>query len=555
MPTAFGLPQLLSLYDPNVAVEQAQLDRQTALANALRQESLTPIQTNGQIGGMGYRVSPLNIVAKALQGYQANQLYNQTDQQRLSMAAALAQAVRGPQGQSSEAPVTGADATSDVNAAPVSAPASPAAQPSSGIGLPQMIRGAMLEAFSPALAGAYAKGLTPTDISREVAAAGIDPNSTLGHQLIQQHLAKGNYIPPVSGRPGGYLATPNGQITNLPKVPDGYAAVQNPNSPTGFDIVPQPGGIGAVQGSTQASATGTGTGHALTTIAPTQFDSRGNPLPTTSVASALGLTSEGQIPPAVQASRDDQRRSILAAELRKTTDPQDRKAIETELNATRGGTATIPQRSFTAQPVGLPEAQKELHDSWTALQAQNREAMNTSSYLDNIVTAAHKGAIVGPGADRREMIQGMLQLAGINEKVNENAVSQTQLLDKYHNQIVTRLGQGGLGTDAARAMLDAAYPGQPMNVTAIDEAAANLKGAQAMVQAKTRFLTDAATKRDAPTFQQREVQFDQNADPRIWQWAAIQDPNARKAFLAQTLKQDPTFLDRVKKLKALGALD
>jgi hypothetical protein len=64
------------------------------------------------------------------------------------------------------------------------------------------------------------------------------------------------------------------------------------------------------------------------------------------------------------------------------------------------------------------------------------------------------------------------------------------LLDKYANQIVTRLGQGGLGTDAARAMLESAYPNKHMNLPAIREAVANLSGAQDMVQAKARYLLE-----------------------------------------------------------------
>ena len=138
--------------------------------------------------------------------------------------------------------------------------------------------------------------------------------------------------------------------------------------------------------------------------------------------------------------------------------------------------------------------------------------------------------------------------------MNENAVTQTQLLDKYHNQIVSRLGQGGLGTDQARAILDSAYPGKAMNIQAIQEAAGNLKGAQAMIQAKTNLLLDPATNRDTTSYQKMEIQFDQAADPRIWQLQAL-PPDQQKAFVQSLSPQQAAdFMKRRAALKQMGAL-
>lgn len=99
MAQAFGLPQLASLTDPSAAVDQSQLDRQALMAAALRKLSMSPMDTNRQIGGMGYAISPLEVVAKGLQGYQASQLESNSDEQRKSLAEkqakAYAQALRG----------------------------------------------------------------------------------------------------------------------------------------------------------------------------------------------------------------------------------------------------------------------------------------------------------------------------------------------------------------------------------------------------------------------------------------------------------------------------
>lgn len=48
----------------------------------------------------------------------------------------------------------------------------------------------------------------PTDFVKTLQAAGIDPNSQMGRQLIQQNIAKQNYQAPTSLRPGGWMLDP-----------------------------------------------------------------------------------------------------------------------------------------------------------------------------------------------------------------------------------------------------------------------------------------------------------------------------------------------------------
>lgn len=255
--TAFGLPQLLSLYDPSVAVDQTALERQMALAQAIRQQALTPINTQGrQIGGMGYRISPLEGVAKVLQAYQANRMDQQNDAARLDlmqrMGQAYAAALRGgdpgaaPSGVATQAPAQAADASAPAGSAPATAP-SPAPSAPGGMGMNDLVRGAIVNDIGgPAMGAAYAKNFEPTDFARALRTAGIDPNSTLGHQLAQNNIAKQNYIAPTSARPGGFLSEPGGNIVNLPQTQPGFVSVQDPSSPTGFRTVEQPGGLSSI---------------------------------------------------------------------------------------------------------------------------------------------------------------------------------------------------------------------------------------------------------------------------------------------------------------------
>jgi hypothetical protein len=148
-------------------------------------------------------------------------------------------------------------------------------------------------------------------------------------------------------------------------------------------------------------------------------------------------------------------------------------------------------------------------------------------------------------------VNGLLSLAG-DERATD-AVTANNLLDKNSNQIVARLGTGGLGTDAARSILQSAYPNAHMTPQAINEAADNLMGANAMVQAKTRLLAPIANSRDPSTYNNTELKFDQNADPRIFQYANIKDATARQAFAKKLMQQDPAIVNKIRTLQQMGA--
>ncbi|WP_175741453.1 hypothetical protein [Burkholderia ambifaria] len=213
-----------------------------------------------------------------------------------------------------------------------------------------------------------------------------------------------------------------------------------------------------------------------------------------------------------------------------------------------GPMASQPQAGYTK---GQEDLQGDLTKKWGSLNEANSQAQNTISYLQNIHDLASKAAL-GQQSDKLNYINGLLSLAG-SEKAT-NMVTANNLLDKYSNQIVARLGTGGLGTDAARAILQSAYPNAHMTKGAIDEAVQNLVGASQMTQAKARLLQGDYNSRNPQAYNQKEMVFDQNADPRIWQYKNISDPNARKAFAKEVLQQDPNFGAKIKALESIGAL-
>lgn len=191
---------------------------------------------------------------------------------------------------------------------------------------------------------------------------------------------------------------------------------------------------------------------------------------------------------------------------------------------------------------GKEGQQKSLTDKWTALNAANQQAQTTNSYLQNIKDLASKAA-TGPMSDHIDFVNGLRSLLpdSLGAEKATDAVTANDLLDKYQNQIVSRLGQGGMGTDAARSIIASAYPGAHMNLPAINEAVDNLIGANNMVKAKATLLAPHAANLDPVAYQQNELTFDKAADPRIFQYM-----NMTPAQKTQYVAQHP---DAVKVLK------
>lgn len=213
--------------------------------------------------------------------------------------------------------------------------------------------------------------------------------------------------------------------------------------------------------------------------------------------------------------------------------------------------ASAPMGAQVNAEKGAGNLQDELSKKFTTLSAANSEAQNTTSYLQQIKSLAPLAA-TGQQSDRLNYVNGLLSLAG-SEKATD-AVTANNLLDKYSNQIVARLSGTGMDTNAARSILQSAYPNAHMNKDAINEAADNLIGAQQMTQAKARLLTPLANARNPTEYNNAEMKFDQNADPRIFQYANIQDPTQRQAFAQKLIKQDPQIVQKIKNLEAMGAM-
>lgn len=283
MPTpqaGLGMNPLLALLSPDQQQNLMQLQQQQAIGQALLQQGLQPIDTsNRQVGGMGYRVSPLEGLAKLANMYVGNKISRDSMGQQ---AQIMGQLYGNAFGQDQQVPVA-------QSAPPVAASADSGGLtgPTAGMGgmqgtpSPQQL-GATLQqngvatpmqtvstpgTFSiPGMSAAeskqlylmapeeYAKArmgfLTPTDATRMALAAHMDPAAANAGALF-----KNNFVAPITGT--GIFRDPRTMQ------PVAYNPESIPGTTPLFDasgnqvaVQPMQGAQAALQGNAAATAAG-----------------------------------------------------------------------------------------------------------------------------------------------------------------------------------------------------------------------------------------------------------------------------------------------------------
>lgn len=539
--------QFLGQLDPNLNTQILNAQQQVQMARALRGESLAPIQAPPGQNGV---ISPLSVLAKALMGYAGNKgmeegnaalgnAESQIGQNRLKMMASFLRPGGGAQ------QTNGADIqlSSTPQASVPGASAQPTQAQAQGIGVPDVssdptwqryAMGEQLDMLPQGTADAYAKArytaATPTDQIKNDTWSGVTPQqrATVATGLNMKPNETRAQIGPdgkpittlVAADPASntqYAVGQDGTITANPVTGVAPAKaslagdvekaksdnqIRDVTLPDGR-VVPMRAGDAAAAGAAQAGvgSAPTYTGHQLST------EDLGK----------LKVLADGG---------NNDAKMLLAAHERAY--PQ------------LGADPTI-QSARTGQ-------QDSLKTKWDKLTADNATAQTANSYLQNIVEQAAKAA-VGPQSDKIQFLNGLLSAAGISDRATD-ATTANNLIDKYHAQLTARLGGR---SDAADAILAAGNPNSHMTGQAIRDAASNLQGANEMIKAKAALLAPHANALDPVGYSQKEIAFDQNADPRLWQYKAISDPAQRAAFLKNVLKQDPHFIDKAEALHKLGA--
>ena len=262
-----------SMIAPDLLAQQIQLQRRQQIIDMLRQQASDPIQSQTVQGGPGspniaVPVSGFQALAKVLQGGASGYMQQNADKQSQALYQAMgsrfAQALGGggnpapvlsgsqptPPGISpSSAAMFGTEPSQDPQPQPDLQPAPQSAPQNNRFSMANILRGSIMSSIDPNAGAAFWKQTDPTDFTKQLMQAGIDPNSALGRQIMQQNLAKQNYIAPTRLANGAY-ADSNGNVQGLPAAaPAGYI---NVNGPGGWTTQPVSGGVQAAANSAGA---------------------------------------------------------------------------------------------------------------------------------------------------------------------------------------------------------------------------------------------------------------------------------------------------------------
>ena len=250
---------------PDQMPDVADLQRKSALANALMSQAVSPIQ--GQPVGSGpYSIVPKTGLATGISqigsALLARNLNKQIQQEQRTLSDQYAAQLRamfggGTSGVSAPAPASQAPQATispqgpyagGLNQPPPQAAPAPSQQaPSGNVGTASPMNpaglnpdmAAMLYATDPKsyVEGFVAPYYKPADIIGKLRAAGIDPGSPLAQQIAQTNIAKENYIAPINAREGSTILDPFNPSRPLFEAPkEGVGLQYTPQGPVAYEV-------------------------------------------------------------------------------------------------------------------------------------------------------------------------------------------------------------------------------------------------------------------------------------------------------------------------------
>ena len=164
--------------------------------------------------------------------------------------------------------------------------------------------------------------------------------------------------------------------------------------------------------------------------------------------------------------------------------------------------------------------------------------------------------MVGPGSDRAQFVNGVLNTLGITPGADQ--AQNYQIMSKNLNMLVgsQRMGASGGGSDALQALLTASNPNnKEMNGPALKEASEELIAWNRMMMAKDKSMPNPMST-STQKFQEAETAFGQYSDPRLWQIEHAHDDTERARILSLIpTSERPAFLKKAGQARQLGILN
>jgi hypothetical protein len=352
----------------------------------------------------------------------------------------------------------------------------------------------------------------PTDFTKLLTQAGIDPSSTLGRQIIQQQIAKQNNIPLVSGRAGAPMYNPDGSIAAMAPIIPKNSVPQIVNGKV-VGVSPLTGAAGVEQINSYADQAGKNQAEPLAA-----YDGSGQPVFTNRLKAASGEPMPGQPGFDVTHMSSTQKKAFYDAAAKQFSL---RPGSTPNTSTIRPGLAPGVEKSISGNV-------DTMNQDFSDLYAANKNAPVTLAILDNIKKLAPK-AITGTSADKLAYMNGLLTIGGLQPA--KDVASATDLLNKNANMLAInmRLGANGGGSDALQALAQAANPNSHMQPDAIIKAADEVIGQIKMRQGMYQQLLPYKMNNDVQGYYGAQRQISSNADPRTFQPDAGAQPAAQPA--------------------------
>lgn len=574
--------------DPNYVAQTLQLQRQQALAQALTQQGMGPIDYDPR-----GRISPLQGINKMLAAYLGGTMGNQAIQRQAQLSAQGMGAMMG-QAEGTAAQING-------QGSPAPSPATQALSQGAASGSvgPTVQNAATMNALPPRGQSVPGVQVTPQDIvmarmgdpvalekvKTALANSAITPeqkNAAAFGQDYTRHLVS------IPVRANGGIVGPGGAITMLPSsAAPGYQNVQLADGSWG--AVPVRGGTQALTQSTAAEQSGkpmqyfdpvtkrpmmgwTGDVLGAPGQGAPQVGQPGQPAQSPAAPASSGAV----VTPAAQLQAIRESIPIIQQELAQATDPQTKAALQRQLNdaqarlsagtpfSSPGGYANSSRgvqtgpglgEGATADTLGTQSAKDAVENYNELHTAATTSAPRAIGLLQSIQQLADK-TLVGPGSNKVQFFNGLLNMMGITP--TGDSARDYQLLQKNSAMLVAaqRQSAGGSGTDALQSLLSAANPSADhMNAPAMKEAADELIAYNRMIMAKDRMAPNPMAV-GPQAYANFETKFAPFNDPRLWQLEHAQNDQERMRILSlMPLDQRGQFLNLAKQARANGYLN
>lgn len=368
---------------------------------------------------------------------------------------------------------------------------------------------------------------SPTDLTKAMQQAHIDPDSALGREIGQKAIAKQINIPLVAGRTGAPMYNQQGEIVAMaPKVPDN-AIPQIVNGQV-VGVSALPGAAGVEQTNAYAGAAGKAQAEPIAGV-----DAAGNPTFTNKLTAAGGAPAPANNPPGaipwtgsgpISPDRLAQARAAAAA---LPVDGTVRPAAAPGFNASQDklAGASADRYNELLQQANDSPARVNVYDNILGLSKSGVQTGNTTQWQNNV-----KSALVStPGIGK--LFPGM-----------KDDVSNYQELSKFMYQNAQRNWQaaGGTGTNAQLDQYSKSSPNDVLEPQALQAIAQFGKAGEIALQAKTNAAQQFKDQNNGNVvnLDQFDRAWRNNFDPVIFQIRALPE-DQQDAYVANLKKTNP----------------